>query len=975
MHWPRLRTSLNLLLIFATPVFAAGPGKPTAAETLAIGRISPSPALDGSLADWPTDSARFLLGENSQTGVRSTWNGTADLAGKILLAWDDDYLYLGAEVVDDKLNTANGPAEVWQGDTFELFFNTHPLQQRVDGFWQQAIVPPLKAGETLKVTGPQKDFTGVDGAVKLQPKGYSLEVRIPWENLDGFKPATGTALGFQLYLDDRDGKGRKTQLIWHPSSITFSHPQETHVLVLRDRGDTSAPQVLAGPTTYLVTDPRQMDVSAVTDVAGARSAVIKAASTNAAAVPLATFDLQSVGDQLRIGRASLSIEGLTGPQSFEIQILGESGQTLTSSTFTANLDGAKFQKMRTASEAVKARIKALADRKDLDATQTAGLTAWWTRINGFVSNEARPEAMPPGLLEAMLSEYAALDSAIAELEAGKDPYAGRTGSLVRAYRSPLTGEFRPYALWIPETPIGGTETRRPLIVLLHSIFGDERMLTLLTETFRNLGAIVYQGASYRQFDWGGVSAAETWAALKEVEEHYPIDPDRRYLVGCHIGGRGTWQLAEARPDLWAALGPIYSGIDTQPDYPALALYPQFYEIAKNAQLPSPQFKPPAAPEPLNNPLLKKLYRQNSLVTRLENIAHLPIWSAYGEDAPPAAAERLAMQERLAELRTPFQTRYVPGAMHGSQPDEFRNPDFFRQLLAFRRPAYPRSVKYVVTNLRDSSAWWVGVDQLTSPDAVATIEAVVEADRIRVKTQGAAALSLLPDARLAENAPELEIDGQTLGTFPLATSPEWRHFIRRDGKWIRGTVPDTQKHPGLSGPINDFQRDRFIFVYGTQGDDAQKSAAKKQAEKLANWGLGAQFLIRADSEITDADLAGANLILIGTPASNALLAKMEAQLPLRWSNGGLALGKSKIEGPGAGACFIVPNPLSPKRYAIILTATDEAGYQIWNSRNPGGDYVLGRMENTEEKPAFRTQHRGWFTNDWQWDAALNISSDE
>lgn len=951
----------------------------TPAETFAIGRMTQAPVLDGTLKDWPADAATFLLGQNTQAGRRFNWEGTSDASGLIRLAWDDDYLYFSAEVCDDKLEQANGGAETWQGDTFELFFNIFPQQQRTDGFWQQAIVPPLQSGQVLKVTGPQKDFEEVEGGVQLRDKGYTLECRIPWKNFPGFSPSWGAALGFQLYLDDRDGKGRKTQLMWYPSAITFSHPTHTNTLLLRDRGDTHAPKVLAGPNTWLVTDPAKMNVSAVTDVAGAKTATVSFIPPfPEGGLPgdSTSFEVASMGDALSVGKGSLPVAGRDGLYTFEVQVADDQGRTLAMNTFQAQLAGTKYQQMRAEDAALKDRVKNLAARAELNPEWVVGVSSWYRRVSSFVFNEARPESVNRTILETILGEYSEIAKALNEVEAGRDPYAGVTGSLVRAYRSPLTNEYRPYAMMVPKDYDSVSEKRMPLIVLLHSIFADERMLSQMAETFKDLGALVYQGAAYRQFDWSGVSAAETWAALAEVEKHYRVDADRVYLVGYHIGGRGTWQLGEAKPDRWAALAPFFSGIDTQPKYPALRLYPQYFREATSLRIPSAPGKDPVSPAPITSPLLRKMVEQDSLVTRLENVAKLPILSAYGEDEPNAAAERIAMQSRLNELGAPLRTRYVPGAMHGTPAEEFRDPNFYRWLLSFQRPAYPNPVKYVVTNLRDHSAWWVGVDQLASPDAVATIDAKVSDRRVEVTTQGASAISLLLDSRLAPKGASLEvkIDGQAVGKVRVEDSGEWRHYFRKKNRWFAGEVPAGQKRPGLSGPIDDFQRDRFIFVYGTGGDEPQKAEQKKLGEKLANWGLGAIFSLRADTEISEADLREAHLILIGTPATNSLIAKMEKKLPLRWTGGGLQLGDSTVEGPGAGASLILPNPLSLDRYVVIVTATDEAGYQVWSARNPGGDYVLGKVGDVEGKPRFIPTNRGWFSNQWQWTKDLSFSAE-
>jgi hypothetical protein len=315
-------------------------------------------------------------------------------------------------------------------------------------------------------------------------------------------------------------------------------------------------------------------------------------------------------------------------------------------------------------------------------------------------------------------------------------------------------------------------------------------------------------------------------------------------------------------------------------------------------------------------------------------------------------------------------------MHGSTADEFYDPAFYQWLLSFRRGDYPKKVTFVATGLRDHAAWWVSVDQLASPAEVARIDAEVapglDGPQINVTTQQASAISLLIDDRLAPAGTSLvlKMDGQVLPPVTAAAGATWIHFVRgADGKWASGTVPAGQKQPGLSGPIDDYQRDRFIVVYGTGGNDVAMTAQKKVGMQIADWGLGSVFDVKADIDVTDDDARNATLLLVGTPSNNSQLAKIAAQLPLKWTATGFQIGKRTAEGPGAGACFIAPNPQATGHYVVVVTAIDDLGYQVWGARDPGGDYVLGHGVVQEGKPRFKTAARGWFTNDWQWSAEL------
>ncbi len=237
-----------------------------------------------------------------------------------------------------------------------------------------------------------------------------------------------------------------------------------------------------------------------------------------------------------------------------------------------------------------------------------------------------------------------------------------------------------------------SDTEQPLIVVLHGIFGDDRNLFEMLADVRNLDAIVYQAASYRQFDWADISASETWTGLEQVLENYPIDRDRISLMGHHIGGRGALQLAMDRPGFFAAIAPMYPGIDVRLPYPALAVYPHFYEQAvEENHIPFPVFKKPEQPEPLTNEVERAIYGQLSLATRAENLTGLPIKMVIGESAPDAAAERLALLERLQKLGIPVTLDKVPGAMHGSRPPQFQDPEFYRWLLEPTQSADARTL--------------------------------------------------------------------------------------------------------------------------------------------------------------------------------------------------------------------------------------------------------------------------------------------
>ncbi|HKV04791.1 MAG TPA: PHB depolymerase family esterase [Candidatus Acidoferrales bacterium] len=168
-------------------------------------------------------------------------------------------------------------------------------------------------------------------------------------------------------------------------------------------------------------------------------------------------------------------------------------------------------------------------------------------------------------------EFATAEETLAAAKAGRDPFAGRTGSFERHYYLEPAKEIMPYRLYVP-TSYNGTRAF-PLIVALHglggtedSMFGPMYGMVPLAEQH---GYIVVGPLGYRiDGFYGGIPGAgpasrsaqlseqDVIAVLGLVRKEYRIDDSRIYLMGHSMGGIGTWALGAKYPDVWAALGPI-----------------------------------------------------------------------------------------------------------------------------------------------------------------------------------------------------------------------------------------------------------------------------------------------------------------------------------------------------------------------------------------------------------------------------------
>jgi hypothetical protein len=168
-------------------------------------------------------------------------------------------------------------------------------------------------------------------------------------------------------------------------------------------------------------------------------------------------------------------------------------------------------------------------------------------------------------------------------------------------------------------------------------------------------------------------------------------------------------------------------------------------------------------------------------------------------------------------------------------------------------------------------------------------------------------------------------------------------------------------------------DSFIMVRPTgQPMDVKVGAwiADELAHAVQEW--RAQFrgqpLVKADREITDADIAANNLVLWGDPRSNRLLARIADKLPVRWTGTEVGLAGRRFAATRYVPVLIFPNPLNPQRYVVVNTGftfceSGKASNALQTPKLP--DYAVVDIE--VPRPARLVQgiaHAGFFDEEWR-----------
>jgi predicted peptidase len=124
-----------------------------------------------------------------------------------------------------------------------------------------------------------------------------------------------------------------------------------------------------------------------------------------------------------------------------------------------------------------------------------------------------------------------------------------------------------YVVFVPHSYDGKMEF--PVILFLHGAGesgtdGQKQVKTGLGPAIKKMEkkfdfiAVLPQS---QKGGWGAASAEgkRALAILDQVMKDYKTDAKRVYLTGLSMGGFGTWSLAAAHPERWAAIAPICGG--------------------------------------------------------------------------------------------------------------------------------------------------------------------------------------------------------------------------------------------------------------------------------------------------------------------------------------------------------------------------------------------------------------------------------
>jgi hypothetical protein len=486
---------------------------------------------------------------------------------------------------------------------------------------------------------------------------------------------------------------------------------------------------------------------------------------------------------------------------------------------------------------------------------------------------------------------------------------------------------------IPDDWKPGEKTPRRLDFWCHGRGETTSELAFIDQRLTSKGEYQPAGALvlhlYGRFCCANKFAGETdlFEALENAKTHYKIDTNKLVVRGFSMGGASTWQFATHFAGLWAAANPGAGFGDTK-EFMKLGLQPD---------------------RPLPPEWEQTLWKWYDSVDYVSNLVNTTTVAYSGEiDGQKAAADimiRFARQEagnanppkaelnkvnpgdgssKAAEARV---TGTAPDLMlyhviglqvpHKIKPEAKPEVESLVDAAVAKHEAVPKKVHFTTYTLVYPTMDWVKVDGMEREWERADIDVDATDKTAKVQTKNVSAFTL------HQPITSLVVDDQNI-VLEITKTPSRVSFHKQNGKWAEGPVPSAAgagKTSTVCGPIDHAFMSSFVYVRPT---------GKPLNDKVGAWAKGelehaitfwrkvyrGEAPVKDDTAISDEDIKNSNLILWGDPASNKVLAKVLAKLPVQWSATQLAFGGKNYEAAHTAPILIFPNPLNPAKYVVL-----------------------------------------------------------
>ncbi len=185
--------------------------------------------IDGDLSDFDCSAPIPLMGRDQLRLLKDDYKWSPEnCSGVAYFNYDQNYLYCGIEVIDDKHVADKTESDCGLDDSVRIAI--HPVhrlpgeQSKAFCFDVSSAAPGGSGKHTLYRPQPYcgglksgslaKDSSVYDMAVKQYGNKTVYEIAMPWTDLGGLTGTIGTKFGLSLQLTDNDGSGPAAVLLW-----------------------------------------------------------------------------------------------------------------------------------------------------------------------------------------------------------------------------------------------------------------------------------------------------------------------------------------------------------------------------------------------------------------------------------------------------------------------------------------------------------------------------------------------------------------------------------------------------------------------------------------------------------------------------------------------------------------------------------------------------------------------------------------
>lgn len=543
--------------------------------------------------------------------------------------------------------------------------------------------------------------------------------------------------------------------------------------------------------------------------------------------------------------------------------------------------------------------------------------------------------------------------------------------LVGGYQSRIDQSFQPYAVVVPAGFTAGDSRPRRLDLWFHGRGETLSEVNFLQKGRSNAGEFT-PADTFVLHPYGRYSNAFKFAgeidvleSLQYLESRLPVDSDRIAVRGFSMGGAGCWQFATHYADRFFAANPGAGFSET----------PEFLKSFQGEDVSaSPDFQ-------------RTLWQWYDCPPWSRNLIHCPTVAYSGEiDRQKQAAD--VMEVSLAKHAIDLLHIIGPQTAHKLHADsKIEIENRLAHLARTTSSATPTSIDFTTCFLRYHRMHWIDVRGLKKQWSLANVQATLNANdqTINIQTNGNAT-GLRLDFTAGQwpgslpATPRITIDGQVIQ--PEARVASDRSFFCeihvQSGVWqvVRNaenrSSPTLAKRPGLQGPIDDAFMDSFLFVAPstTSGDAADRWATDEFNHAKVHWRkhFRGDIQSKLDNKLTPDEIEDHHLVAFGDPDSNTLIARLQDELPILWTENEIQVGDQKFDRKTHTVAFIYPNPLNSNRYLVVNSGFTFREYDYLNNARQTPKLPDWAVFNLNEPVSPRSPGKivaaGFFNEQWQ-----------